>query len=111
MPTTGEETRLIASILDSNIDCLTDFDVNYPKKNLTRELAEKIGFITDNYSVRKSLFDLCRHYNPEWRIPEEIIDDLVDKWHNQKSDIELAEFIGMNKEDWELYCQGKYQCF
>ena len=115
MPTSSDEVLFIAKILDTHIDGIVygsrlcrDFDINYAKQLLVKELAEKVGFITDNYSVRKSLFDLCRHYTPYWKIPAEVIDTLIDKWHEQKSDIELYEFVGMSIEDWELFCRGEY---
>lgn len=126
MPTTQEETKLISSILDSGLSINNWYYKKDPigekaaishieqiKAKLTRELAEKVGFLTDNYSVRKSLFDLCRHYNPDWRIPENIIANLIGQWCEIKRDyqINIWEFVGMSEEEWNLHCQGKYQCF
>src|SRR5688572_28265101 len=98
MPSSKDEVIYIAKNLDERLNFVENSF--FIKKWLTQDLAEKIGFLTDNYSVRKSLFDLCRHYNPEWKIPQSIIDTLVNQWNKQKTDIEIFDFVGMDLDDW-----------
>lgn len=112
MPTSRQETQYIASILDANlnVNALGNLSTEI-KSRLTRDLAEKVGFITDNYSVRKSLFDLCIHYNPGWKIPSVLVQKLSLIWNSNPSNyisIPLHEFVGMDIEDFELYQSGKY---
>lgn len=106
MPTTIEETKTIARIFDTYI----------PKENLKSFLSEmliSVAYKTENYSVRSSLFSLAGYYIQNFRIPEDLIDDLIDKWHADKTNQHLLiyEFIGMTESDWNDYCQGNYQCF
>lgn len=105
MPTTREEVLYIASILDEHL-----YDSYETKGVLTKDLAEKVGFATSNYSVRKSLFKLCQHYNPNWKIPDILVTSLIDRWRSDNSlrDITLHDFVGMDAEEFELYCEGKY---
>lgn len=109
MPTSKEETLYISKILEDNLQFVENR--YFIQKRLTQDLAEKVGYLTINYSVRKSLFDLCRHYNPEWKIKEDIINKLIDEWFESTQSVELSEFVGMDENDWKLYCEEKYQCF
>ena len=106
MPTTLEETKILARIFDTYI----------PKDKLQNFLSEMLTFVaykTNNYSVRSSILALAKHYVVDFRIPEDLIDDLIDEWHKDKTNQHLLiyEFIGMTEEEWCKYCEGNYQCF
>lgn len=108
MPTSKQETEYIASILDFHLE---DVKNQYEDKaltiqrRLTQDLAEKIGFLTVNYSVRKSLFDLCKHYNKNWKIPDEIICANIElyKLDTEHHSVPIHEYIGLDLEEWDEY--------
>lgn len=103
MPTTKEETLYIAKIID-DVMYFTE-NQYFLKKRLTQELAEKIGYLTTNYSVRKSLFDLCKYYNPDWKVSDDIINKLIKEWYDNKNNqtVSIDEFVGLSYEEWEDY--------
>lgn len=106
MPTTIEETQTIARIFSEYIhkDNMLSF---------LNQMIHCVAYKTENYSVRSSLFSLARYYIKNFRIPEDLIDDLIDKWHSDKTNqyLLIYEFIGMTESEWNDYCQGNYQCF
>lgn len=112
MPTTKEETLYISKIIDESLAILisgyiesVDKDFLEAKQLLTRRLAEEIGYLTVNYSVRKSLFDLCKHYNPDWKVSDDIINKLIKAWYDNKNNqtVSIDEFVGLSYEEWEDY--------
>lgn len=116
MPTTKEECKYIAKILDDVLfewDHITDSQANFIKRALTQNLAEKIGYITKNYSVRASLINLCKHYNKDWNMDKAVVENLVNEWHDNPENQRLTvqEYVGMNDEDWDKYIDGKFQVY
>lgn len=106
MPTSKEETKILAEIFESYI----------PKDKLQQFLSNmltRVAYKTDNYSVRSSVFALAKYYIANFRIPDDLIDDLINKWNSDKTQQHLLiyDFIGMTESEWNDYCKGNYQCF
>lgn len=106
MPTTAEETKILARIFDAYIP-------QEKLKNFLSEMLTSVAYKTNNYSVRSSIFSLAKHYIADFKIPDDLVDALINDWRSDttKHYLTIYEFIGMTEDEWVLYCQGKYQCF
>ena len=90
MPTTREEVSAIFEIV-------AEYMSHDEAKELLSKLVERVAMVTDNYSVRTSLFMLYRLYNPTWLPTKENVDALFEMWDQEK--MSFCEFIGLTEED------------
>ena len=91
MPTTKEEVSAI-------FGTVAEYMSHDEAKELFSKLVERVAMITDNYSVRTSLFMLYRLYNPIWLPTQENVDALFEMW-NQEEEMSFCEFIGLTEEE------------
>ena len=90
MPTTKEEVSAI-------FETVAEYMSHDEAKELFSKLVNRVAMITDNYSVRTSLFMLYRLYNPTWLPTKENVDALFEMWDQEE--MSFCEFIGLTEEE------------
>lgn len=118
MPTTVQEAEIIADIVeDVLVDAIFHYDdmgltsreVEDEAENWSAEIFSKllpVALLTDNYSVRQSIFMIHKQYDEGWKIPEDWMEELHNRWQlAEDTELEAHEYIGCSKKEFERWVE------
>lgn len=125
MPTTIKEAEAIVDIVKSTIiNSVSEYstDIRGVQLNVHQiydpfafshvlsqtifaNLAE-LAYQTENYSLRSSLFMVCRVLNPDWRPDYTQLCKLVEVYDDLQPEMSYQEFLGLTNEEFIEFTEG-----
>ena len=78
---------------------------NTLSQTIFANLAE-LAYQTENYSLRSSLFMVCRVLNPDWRPDYTQLCKLVEVYDDLQPEMSYQEFLGLTNEEFIEFTEG-----